>query len=135
MTKQQVPPAPSSAPRSSPPTSSQGPPLVHPLQLLPASLQLLSLIYKLMLNMVERTSFLTHGDARAPATAVTEGSGKSGRTLRWIEPETRWSHLDVVVCIAAGTTRLCLKNSPPIGRHRHRPRSLSLYTTARQIGC
>ena len=52
--------------------------------------------------------FLTHVDERAPAAAVAEERGKPARALRWIDPGTRWTHLDVVVCIATGTTHLCL---------------------------
>ena len=47
-------------------------------------------------------------DERAPAAAVAEERGKPARVLRWIDPGTRWTHLDVVVCIATGTTHLCL---------------------------
>ena len=44
---------------------------------------------------------------------AAEEGGKSARALQWIDPETRWTHLDVVVCIATDTTHLCLKDSPP----------------------
>ena len=48
--------------------------------------------------------FLTHVDERAPAAAIAEERGKLARTLRWVDPGTRWTHLDIVVCIATGTT-------------------------------
>ena len=41
--------------------------------------------------------FLTLVDERAPAAAVAEERGKSARALRWIDPETRSTDLDVLV--------------------------------------
>ena len=73
---------------------------------------------------LEKLFFLTHVHERAPAACRREERGKSARALRWIDPETRWAHLDVVVCIAAGTTNLCFKNSPP-----HRTTSSSTKAT------
>ena len=40
---------------------------------------------------------LSHVDERAPAVAVAEERGKSARALRWIDPETRSTDLDVLV--------------------------------------
>ena len=45
--------------------------------------------------------FLTRVHKRAPAAAVTEKRGNSARALRWIDPETRSTDLDVLVCIGA----------------------------------
>merc|ERR1712028_146007 len=45
--------------------------------------------------------FLTHVGERAPAAGRREEREKSARALRWIDPETRSTDLDVLVCIAA----------------------------------
>ena len=50
--------------------------------------------------------FLTHDDERAPAAAASGEGGKSVRALRWIDPRTRSTDLDVSVCIAADETPL-----------------------------
>ena len=55
--------------------------------------------------------FLTHDDERAPAAAASGEGGKSVRALRWIDPRTRSTDLDVSVCIAADETPLL---SPPV---------------------
>ena len=49
---------------------------------------------------------LTHDDERAPAAAASGEGEKSVRALRWIDPRTRSTDLDVSVCIAADETLL-----------------------------
>ena len=62
------------------------------------------------------TFFLTHDDERAPAAAASGEGEKSARALRWIDPETRSTDLDVLVCIAADRIpqiKLCSGVRPP----------------------
>ena len=52
------------------------------------------------------TFFLTHGDERAPAAATSEEEEESTRALRWIDPQTRSTDLDVLVYIYIAADRI-----------------------------
>jgi hypothetical protein len=54
--------------------------------------------------------FLTHDDERAPAAAASGERRKSAGALRWIDPWTRSTDLDVLVCIATDRTSLLCHN-------------------------
>ena len=53
--------------------------------------------------------FLTHDDERAPAAAASEEREKSVRALRWIDPATRSTDLDFLVCIASHSLAIASK--------------------------
>ena len=75
----------------------------------------MSIISEICRKIVE-LFFLTHDDERAPAAAASEERERSARALRWIDPETRSTDLDVLVCIAADRIpqiKLCSGVQPP----------------------